>query len=180
LLLALNYYPVKAGYSCAQRFRFDGRPDRLCLRRPPDWCVAASLALRRDKLVAGFANLVVLDLECADPPALTEFYHQVLGWDISLSQPEYAEISNGATRILFTRREGYKGAGWPESASPKRYHLCMRTSDVADAVRRCLDLGASKPEFQPGDGKWTVLLDPAGHPFCLAQDELTTSPPPSP
>jgi predicted enzyme related to lactoylglutathione lyase len=117
----------------------------------------------------GFAELVVLDLECADPPALAEFYHQVLGWDIPLSQAEYAEISNGPTRILFSGREGYQGPGWPESTAPKRYHLCMQTDDVASAVERCLELGARKPEFQPGGDSWTVLTDPAGHPFCLAQ-----------
>ena len=56
--------------------------------------------------MAGFANLVVLDLECADPPALAEFYHQVLGWDVTYHQDEYVEISDGSTRILFTRVDG--------------------------------------------------------------------------
>jgi predicted enzyme related to lactoylglutathione lyase len=119
--------------------------------------------------MTGFANLVVVDLECADPPAQADFYHKILGWDIVLNQPEYTEISNGTTRILFTRRVGYEGPGWPESAAPKRYHLCMRTEDVATAVQRCLELGASKPEFQPGGDRWTVLTDPSGHPFCLAK-----------
>ena len=36
-------------------------------------------------------------------------------------------------------------------------------------VRRCLELGAGKPGFQPGGDRWTVLTDPSGHPFCLAQ-----------
>ena len=30
-----------------------------------------------------------------------------------------------------------------------------------------LTLGGSEPDFQPGDGRWIVFLDPAGHPFCL-------------
>jgi len=119
--------------------------------------------------MAGLANLVVVDLECAEPALLADFYHQVLGWDVTLSQDGYAEISNGSTRILFTRRDGYEGPGWPDSAAPKRYHLCMRADDVASAVKRCLEMGASKPEFQPGGDRWTVLTDPAGHPFCLAQ-----------
>ena len=119
--------------------------------------------------MAGIASLVVLDLECPDPPALAEFYHQVLGWDIALSQDEYAEITNGSTRILFTRVDEYQGSGWPTSAAPKRYHLCLQAEDVPEAIRRCLKLGARKPEFQPGGSRWTVLTDPAGHPFCLAQ-----------
>ena len=119
--------------------------------------------------MAGFASLVVLDLECPDPRALAEFYHLVLGWDVALSQDEYAEITNGSTRILFTRVDEYQGSGWPTSAAPKRYHLCLQAEDVPEAIRRCLKLGARKPEFQPGGSRWTVLTDPAGHPFCLAQ-----------
>jgi hypothetical protein len=30
-----------------------------------------------------------------------------------------------------------------------------------------LELGAAKPDFQPGEDRWRVLLDPAGHPFCI-------------
>ncbi|MFG2088608.1 VOC family protein [Spirillospora sp. NPDC048824] len=30
-------------------------------------------------------------------------------------------------------------------------------------------LGASRPEFQPGGGEWTVLTDPEGHPLCIAE-----------
>ncbi|USY17364.1 hypothetical protein NE857_18635 [Nocardiopsis exhalans] len=30
-----------------------------------------------------------------------------------------------------------------------------------------LGLGAHKPEEQPGGDRWRVLVDPAGHPFCL-------------
>jgi catechol 2,3-dioxygenase-like lactoylglutathione lyase family enzyme len=118
--------------------------------------------------MAGFASLVVLDLECADPAVLAEFYHQVLGWDIILRHDEYVEISDGSTRILFTRVAGHQGPGWPAAASPKRYHLCLRADDMADAVQRCLELGARKPEFQPGGDRWTVLTDPSGHPFCVA------------
>jgi hypothetical protein len=32
--------------------------------------------------MAGFATLVMVDLECAGPPVLTEFCHQVLGWEV--------------------------------------------------------------------------------------------------
>ena len=109
----------------------------------------------------------LLDLETADPPALADFYHELLGWDIIASDPGYAVIGNGSSRIRFGRVEGYQGPGWPDSAAPKRYHWDLEVDDVAKAVERCLELGASKPEFQPGGDVWTVLTDPAGHPFCL-------------
>jgi len=123
--------------------------------------------------MAGFASLVVLDLECPDPRVLAEFYGRVLGWETGVSQDDYVEISDGSTRILFTRVDGYRGAGWPTSDSPKRYHLCLQADDRAEAVGRCLELGAAKPAFQPGGDRWTVLTDPAGHPFCLAQRAAT-------
>jgi Glyoxalase-like domain len=62
---------------------------------------------------------------------------------------------------------GYEAPGWPDAGTPKRYHLDLWVEDVAQAVQRCLELGATKPDFQPGGDLWTVLTDPAGHPFCL-------------
>ena len=34
------------------------------------------------------------------------------------------------------------------------------------AVKELLDLGATRPDHQPGDG-WVVLADPEGHVFCV-------------
>jgi len=108
-----------------------------------------------------------VDLECADPPALAEFYHQVLGWEVIDSQAGYAVVEAGGARIRFGRVDGYQAPGWPGSGAPQRYHLDLQADDVAEAVERCLALGAGKPGFQPGGDRWTVLTDPAGHPFCL-------------
>ena len=35
------------------------------------------------------------------------------------------------------------------------------------AAAASLKLGATRPDHQPGGDRWRVLLDPAGHPFCL-------------
>jgi predicted enzyme related to lactoylglutathione lyase len=118
-------------------------------------------------MMAGFASLIWLDFECPDPAALAGFYHQALGWDVLDSQDEYAVLSTGAMRIRLGRVEGYQGPGWPDAAGPKRYHLDLQVADVSEAVERCLKLGAQKPGFQPGGDQWTVLTDPAGHPFCV-------------
>jgi len=120
--------------------------------------------------VAGFANLVVLDLECSDPWVQAEFYRRLLGWEVTPHHDDYVEITDGSTRILFTRLDGYRGPGWPVTpGTPKRYHLCLQADDMAEAVEQCLAIGAAKPDFQPGGARWTVLTDPAGHPFCIAQ-----------
>ena len=41
--------------------------------------------------------------------------------------------------------------------------------DLEDAVTDAIELGAKLAEFQPQDDV-RVLLDPAGHPFCLYLD----------
>jgi len=35
-----------------------------------------------------------------------------------------------------------------------------------EMLREYAALGATTPEYQPGE-TWRVMLDPAGHPFCL-------------
>ncbi|WP_414719043.1 VOC family protein [Streptomyces sp.] len=45
-------------------------------------------------------------------------------------------------------------------------------STTLDATQeRMLTLGAVLPSFQPRPDVWRVLLDPAGHPFCLPTPE---------
>ncbi len=118
--------------------------------------------------MAGFASLIWIDLECADPPVLAEFYHRLLGWAVAASHPDYAVLDgDGGLRIRLGRVAGYQGPGWPDAGAPKRYHLDIQTEDLAAAVARCQELGAGRPDFQPGGDRWTVLTDPAGHPFCL-------------
>jgi hypothetical protein len=63
--------------------------------------------------VAGFATLIWVDLECADPPVLAEFYHQVPGWEVIDSQAGYAVVEAGGTGIRFGRVDGYLAPGWP-------------------------------------------------------------------
>jgi len=45
-------------------------------------------------------------------------------------------------------------------------HLDLEVSDLEAAVTHAVQLGAMAAEHQPQDTV-RVLLDPAGHPFCL-------------
>jgi predicted enzyme related to lactoylglutathione lyase len=115
----------------------------------------------------GIATLAMVNLDCGHPAALADFYHQVLGWEITHSQDEYAMISDGATSIGFGRVDGYEPPRWPDPATPKRFHLDMYVDDLGQATATCLELGGGKPDFQPGGERWVVLTDPDGQPFCL-------------
>jgi hypothetical protein len=50
---------------------------------------------------------------------------------------------------------------------PQQFHLDFRADDLDAMEELARGLGAATPDHQPGDGRWRVLLDPAGHPFCL-------------
>jgi catechol 2,3-dioxygenase-like lactoylglutathione lyase family enzyme len=114
--------------------------------------------------MSAIAKLAMISLDCDNPPALAEFYHRLLGWEVADSQDEYAMISDGGTSIGFGRIEGYRPPAWPDNA--KQFHLDFYVDDLDTGEARCLELGAAKPDFQPGE-TWRVLTDPAGHPFCI-------------
>ena len=64
-------------------------------------------------------------------------------------------------------RYGYPRLGTPIVEDAQVFLRAVgETSDVA--TKEMLELGATLPEFQPGE-TWRVLLDPSGHPFCLTQ-----------
>jgi len=43
----------------------------------------------------------------------------------------------------------------------------LAVTDLDTEESRILALGAAKVEVQPNPGSWRVLIDPAGHPFCI-------------
>ena len=119
--------------------------------------------------MSGFASLAMINFDAADPAGLASFYSQVLGWEITHSEGDYAMLSDGSTSIGFGRVPGYSAPGWPDEAAPKRYHLDFYVDDLDKAEEQALALGATKPAEQPNPDRWRVLLDPSGHPFCLTQ-----------
>jgi hypothetical protein len=57
---------------------------------------------------------------------------------------------------------------WPAEAGAQQMmmHLDFEVSDLQAAVGHALELGADEAAFQP-QRNVRVMLDPAGHPFCL-------------
>lgn len=118
-------------------------------------------------------NAVVLD--CKDPAALSDFYARVLGWNKEgeNDDEEFIGIFSpaGSARILFQRNEDYVPPVWPEEPGQQQQmtHLDFTVKDREQmelAVRHAVSCGASKADAQYSDG-WTVMIDPAGHPFCF-------------
>ncbi|AKJ11615.1 glyoxalase [Streptomyces incarnatus] len=106
--------------------------------------------------------------DCADPAELARFYGELLGMSVLFSTDDFVLLGKeGSTGLGFNRLADYRRPTWPDPAQEKQAHIELGVDDLDIAEKRLLELGASKPEFQPGGERWRVLLDPAGHPFCI-------------
>jgi catechol 2,3-dioxygenase-like lactoylglutathione lyase family enzyme len=113
-------------------------------------------------------------LEAPEAPALARFYATLLGWKIASEKPEYATVGppDGVAYLGFQTSEGYRPPVWPPADGEQQMmlHLDFEVSDLDAAVAHARELGAREAGFQPQDNV-RVMLDPAGHPFCLYKDQ---------
>lgn len=56
---------------------------------------------------------------------------------------------------------------WPGSGQLQQMHLDVSVDDLDHAVTGAVALGARQADHQAAPRTWRVLIDPAGHPFCL-------------
>lgn len=131
---------------------------------------ATTSAARPDSAATGsatpLARLAMVTLDCADPRPPAAFYEAVLGWPTTYVDENYGMLQGPGLNLGFGRVEDYQSLAWPNGNGSKQYHLDLAVDDIAAATEKCVALGATCPDDQPGE-TWTVLLDPAGHPFCL-------------
>jgi hypothetical protein len=73
--------------------------------------------------------------------------------------------------LLFQAEAAYRAPRWPEDAESqdKMLHFEIKVDDLDAAVACATELGARAAEHQP-QARVRVMLDPAGHPFCLYLD----------
>jgi catechol 2,3-dioxygenase-like lactoylglutathione lyase family enzyme len=107
-------------------------------------------------------------MDCADPRALARFYQELTGMALSYDADGFVALTAGSGCDLgFQQVHGYRPPQWPGQDVPQQFHLDLRAEDLDVAEKLALGLGAVRPDHQPGGDRWRVLLDPAGHPFCL-------------
>jgi len=111
---------------------------------------------------------IVLDTD--DPARLLRFYSELRGWKIWKSEPEGGalDIGEGVAYLSVQLNPDYVRPVWPGSAGQQQMmlHLDFQVTDLQAETARAIALGAQLAEYQPQDSV-RVLLDPAGHPFCL-------------
>ena len=109
-------------------------------------------------------------LGAADPGALAEFYEQLLGWTRVADEPGWVMLRppSGGTGLSFQHEPDYVPPVWPPAPSQQQMmmHLDIAVEDLQAGVAWAREAGASLAEYQPQEHV-RVMLDPAGHPFCL-------------
>lgn len=116
-----------------------------------------------------------------DPRRLAAFYAKMLGWPITAEDPPRpgnppedgwaqirpAEGKTGPT-LNFEYEIHYTRPAWPAEAGRQHSteHLDIFVEDLDAAVAWAIEAGATLAGYQPQDDV-RVMIDPAGHPFCL-------------
>jgi catechol 2,3-dioxygenase-like lactoylglutathione lyase family enzyme len=122
-------------------------------------------------------TLRTIVVDCHDADVMADFYGTLLGWPVTAREPGWVLMRNpdGAVGLAFQAEEGYVPPVWPErtgavsagrAEQQKMLHLDLRVPDLDAAVAEAESAGATLAARQPQDDV-RVLLDPAGHPFCV-------------
>lgn len=111
-------------------------------------------------------------LGTSDPRGLATFYRALLDWELLDDEDEWVVLkpAGGGSGLSFQKEDGHVPPSWPAGPGDQQMqsHLDIGVDDLFAGEARARSLGASLASYQPQDDV-RVMLDPAGHPFCLFQ-----------
>lgn len=113
-------------------------------------------------------------LDAPDARELARFYARLLGWQIFNEAEDWTDLApseDAGYNLAFATEPNYVRPVWPtEEGKPQMsMHLDIGVDDVEAAVAYAVEVGAEVASYQPQETV-RVMLDPAGHPFCLYLD----------
>lgn len=119
-----------------------------------------------------------ITIDGADPAAMGQFYTTVFGWEITARDDKgwlQLRDPHGGVGVNIQAEDGFEPPVWPERAGrqQKMMHLEVLVDDLAAAVDLVVAAGGAEAAHQPDDrdpNRLRVMVDPAGHPFCLFVD----------
>ena len=111
------------------------------------------------------------------PRELAAFYAALLGGEVTASEPArpgepeqagWAQVRTDGRTLNFEFEQCWAAPVWPARPGQQlaSQHLDLYVADLPAATAWALECGARLAEQQPQPDV-RVLLDPAGHPFCL-------------
>ncbi len=110
-------------------------------------------------------DLANITFDADDPRRLAAFWSEATGRTVAQSEPYFAMLNPDDTgaRMLFLKV--------PEGKTAKnRVHLDFHATDREAEITRLVSLGATRHDTRHEFGvEWTVLTDPEGNEFCVAQ-----------
>jgi Glyoxalase-like domain len=115
----------------------------------------------------GVARSGFVSLDCADPLALGKFWAAMLDGEIMFTNTTIVVIRTDWVWLTALKVPDYVAPTWPGGDVPQQIHLDLAVTELEAAVAEAERLGARIAQVQPAPDRWRVLLDPAGHPFCL-------------
>ena len=122
-----------------------------------------------------------VSIHAPDPRALAAFYRRLLGWTSAKEEgprpgapPEdgWAQLrppaGDTSPTLNFEYEQTYVPPVWPSQPGEQQImtHIDIEVDDLDAAVAWAIEQGARLADFQPQQHV-RVMLDPAGHPFCL-------------
>lgn len=117
-----------------------------------------------------FKSMIGIAFDCPNANDLADFYMKLSGWEKEISSDEFAALRTPEGILLvFQTVENYVPPVWPwqDGKQQQMAHIDFKVDSLPEAETHALTCGAAKAEVQYYDTS-TVMLDPAGHPFCLS------------
>jgi hypothetical protein len=117
--------------------------------------------------MTAIARLGAVALDAPDPARLARFYREALDLQIMFENDTFVALKGAGVILTIQQVPDLRPVTWPEGDVPKQIHLELAVEDLDASEKAFLDLGATRPGTQPSPDRWRVLIDPAGHPFCV-------------
>ena len=113
---------------------------------------------------------VVLDSD--DAETLADFYQKLLGWTMRFNNEWGIGLKSEPEGVclFFQEDADYARPVWPTARGRQQQmvHVDFFVDDLEKEVNQAIACGAKVAETQYSE-RWSVMFDPAGHPFCIEQ-----------
>jgi hypothetical protein len=144
------------------------QPTRLAVALRKEYAASCKLnSAKEGNLMASNIRIGAISLDCPDPTSLANFYATLLGTEVAFQTENFAAIHAGETWLSMQKVEDHKFSTWPNSMVPQQIHLDFAVVDLDESESAAITAGATRASAQPSPDRWRVMIDPAGHPFCL-------------